>query len=163
MAEHASGAPRGDANEVAMARAAVRVGALTAVPVVAVAGLVRGTAGALTALAAVAFVTGLFYVTGRSLAWAASKSVTALQAMALGGFFVRLVLYAVLIVVLRPVEAIDGPVLAIATAVTMIVVLAFEVRFVLRHSELWWVDADAPAMPKRRSLLFAQLDGKERA
>lgn len=130
-------------NEVTMARAAVRIGAVVAVPVVGLSWALRGTGGGLTALGAVVLVVGTFYVTGRSLHWAGNISPVALQAVALGGFFLRLVLYALLIVLLRPVEAVDGPVLAISTAVTLVVVLAYEVRLVLRHAEFWWVLPDA--------------------
>lgn len=126
-------------NEVTMARAAVRVGVPLALVVTGLAWAIRGPAGGLTALGAVALVVGNFTLTGHSLGWAARFGPTAIQAVALGGFLVRLVAYAVLIVVLRPVEAIDGPVLAISTAAAMVVVLAYEVRLVLRHTELWWL------------------------
>jgi hypothetical protein len=146
-------------SEVAMARTAVRVGALLAVPTVALAWLLRGPAAGLTALGAVLFVTGLFWLNGHSLAWAGRRGPTVLQAVALGGFFLRLVTYAALIVLLRPIEAIDGHVLAISTAVTTIIVLAVEVRFVLRHGEFWFVQptpigAGAPGLAT---------DGKDRA
>ncbi|MBW3620657.1 MAG: hypothetical protein KY461_10465, partial [Actinobacteria bacterium] len=127
-------------SERTMAEAAVRVGVVAAVPVVVAALALRGAAGALTALGAVLLVVGNFYVTGRSLDWAARFGPTALQATALGGFLVRLVLFAAAIVVLRPVDAIDGPVLAISAAVAMVVVLAYEVRLVSSHRELWFVD-----------------------
>lgn len=145
-------------NEVTMARAAVRVGAAVAVPVVGVSWLLRGVDGGLTALGAVLLVVGTFYVTGRTLHWAGNISPTVLQAVALGGFFIRLVLYAALIVLLRPVEAVDGPVLAISTAVTLVVVLAAEVRLVLRHAEFWWVLPEAGPRRDRRPS-----DRKERA
>jgi hypothetical protein len=139
-------------NELTMARAALRVGAVVTAPVVLVALLLRGVPAGLTALGAVALVVGNFYVTGRSLAWAARIGPVALQATALGGFMVRLVVYAAAIVLLRPVEAIDGPVLAISAAVAMVVVLAYEVRLVSSHRELWFVDAGV-----------RPVDGKERA
>lgn len=139
-------------NELTMARAALRVGAIVVLPVVLGALALRGTAAGLTALGAVLVVVGNFYVTGRSLSWAARIGPVALQAMALGGFGLRLVLYAVALVLLRPVDAIDGPVLAISAAVAMVVVLAYEVRLVSSHRELWFVDASA-----------RPVDGKERA
>lgn len=127
------------ADEAAMVAHAVRVGGILVVPVVVVAWLARGTAGGLTALGAVAFVIATFAVTGRSLQWAADRGPTTLLATALGGFFVRLVLYAIAIALLRPVEAIDGPVLALSAAAAIVVVLAAETRLALRHGELWWV------------------------
>lgn len=127
-------------SELMMARAAVRVGLVLVVPVVGAAALLRGTPGALTALGAVAMVVGNMYATGRSLHWAAGISPVVLQGVALGGFLARLVMYAAAIVLLRPVEAIDGPVLAISAAVAMVVVLGYEVRLVSSHRELWFVD-----------------------
>lgn len=127
--------------EVLLARAAARAGGVFAVPAVGLAWLLRGTAGALSALGAVVLVVGVLALTARSLAWAAAHGPVALQATALGGFMLRLVIYAGAIVALRPVEAIDGPVLAITVASTTIVVLATEVRFALRNSQIWWVDA----------------------
>ncbi len=139
-------------NELTMARAALRVGVIVAVPVVLAAAALRGTAAGVTALAAVAVVVANFYVTGRSLSWAAKIGPAALQATALGGFLVRLVIYAGAIVLLRPVEAIDGPVLAISAAVAMVVVLAYEVRLVTSHRELWFVDTSVrPVAGKERA------------
>lgn len=132
-------------SEVTMARAAVRVGLVLTIPVVGLAWLLRGQSGGLTALGAVVLVIGTFALTGHSMAWAARIGPVALQAVALGGFMLRLMLYAIGIVVLGPVDAVDGPVLAITVAVAMVVLLAYEVRLVLQHREFWWVTtADAP-------------------
>lgn len=141
-----------------MARAALGVGAVLSVPVVGVAYLVRDLAGALTALGALVVVIGQFVLTARSLAWAAKKGPTVVQATALGGFGLRLMFYAGLILALRPVEAIDGPVLAIVTAVSLVILLAWEVRLVMSHSEMWFIDADARPMT---SPAFT-LSGKDR-
>lgn len=127
--------------ETEMVRAAVRAGVVVGVPIVAVAAVWRGTAGGLTALVTVAFVVAMFALTGVSLRWAAAHGPTAIQAVALGGFFVRLVLYAVLIMALRPVEAIDDTVLAVSAAVALVAVLAYEVRIVLTNRQFWFVDA----------------------
>lgn len=126
--------------ETELVRAAVRAGLVVAVPIVAVAAISRGLEGGLTALVTVAFVVGVFALTGWSLRWAAGHGPTAIQAVALGGFFLRLVLYAALIVVLRPVEAIDDTVLAVSAAVALVAVLAYETRIVLTHREFWMVD-----------------------
>ena len=113
-------------------------------------------AGALTAAGAVAFVTAVFAVTGRSLGWAADRGPTTMQAVALGGFFLRLVVYAAMIVVLRPVEAINGTVLAASAGAAMVVILALETRLVLVHREFRFVDASARPAP-------VLADRKERA
>ncbi|MBW3661539.1 MAG: hypothetical protein KY469_00445 [Actinobacteria bacterium] len=122
-----------------MARAALPVGLALAVLAVLTVFPVRGAAGALTALAAVVFVVGNFYLTGRALAWAGRISLSVLQAVALGGFFLKLVVLAIALVLLRPIEAIDGPVLAITTVVATVVVLVAEVRLVSRRSSFWWL------------------------
>lgn len=127
-----------------MTRAALRVGGLLAVAAVVVAAAVRGTAGALTALGGVGLVVGSFAVTGWSLAWAARHGPGSLQAVALGGFLLRLVVYALAIVALSPVRAVDGPVLAVTVAVAAVVLLSAEVRLLLRRGELWWVQAGTP-------------------
>ncbi|MDX1657751.1 MAG: hypothetical protein R3343_02920 [Nitriliruptorales bacterium] len=131
--------------EQLMADKAIPVGVMLAVGAVAIALPLRGLAAALTALGAVVVVVGNFVVTGRSLAWAATKSLPMLQGVALGGLLVRLVLYGILLVVLGPVEAIDGPVLAITVATATIVLLTYETRFVLQTSQLWWLDDNASA------------------
>lgn len=126
-------------HEVTMARSALRAGAALVLPVVGLAYLVRGPAGGLTALGALALVLGNAYLTGRTFAWAGRRSPTLLQAVALGGFFVKISVLAAALVLLRPVEAIDGPVLAVSTVVVTIVTLAVEVRYALAHAELWWL------------------------
>lgn len=148
-------------HEAAMVQAAQRVGLWVGVPTVVVAGVLRGPAAALTAAGAVAFVVAVFAVTGRSLSWAAERGPVMIQAVALGGFFLRLVVYAALIVALRPVEAIDGTVLAISTAVAMVAVLAAETRLVLTQREFWFVDASARPLVAPRAQLDA--DRKEHA
>lgn len=126
-------------NEVAMTRAGARVSVLVGAVLVVGAGALRGLPGAATALGAAVLVGGNFVLTGRSLAWAARRSPTVLQAVALGGFFVRLVVYAVGTVLLRDVEAVDGPVLAASVVAATVVLLAYEARLALRHQQLWWV------------------------
>ncbi|MFT5222558.1 MAG: hypothetical protein ACI867_000862 [Glaciecola sp.] len=126
-----------------MARAALGVGAVLSIPVVGIAFVVRDLSGALTALGALVIVIGQFVLTARSLAWAAKKGPVAVQATALGGFGLRLMFYAILILSLRGVEAIDGQVLAIVTALSLIVLLSYEVRLVMGHAEMWFIDADA--------------------
>jgi hypothetical protein len=108
------------------------------------AGIVRGTVGAATALFAVALVVGGFGVTGLAHGRAAVHGPATLQAVALGGMILRLWLYGVLLVVLGPVSFIDGPTLAVAVPVAVVVLLAAEVRFVSTHPELWFVEV-APA------------------
>ncbi|HEX9766665.1 MAG TPA: hypothetical protein VGA36_07855 [Nitriliruptorales bacterium] len=127
-------------DERSMARTALRVGGFLApVVLLAVALAGRGTSGVLTAVGALALVVGNFYVTGRAFHWAGRVGPTAVQAVALGGFLVKLVVLAAVLVALHDVRAVDGPVLAITTALATIVLLATEVRLVLTHAEFWWL------------------------
>ncbi len=124
-----------------MARGALRAGAVL-LPVAAVLALgLRGVAGAVTAAGTVLFISLIFAGSGYLQAWAARQGLATLQLAALGGFGVRLALYATLIVALSPVEAIDGHVLAITGAATIIALLAYEVRLAMTHPEFWWVRA----------------------
>lgn len=126
-------------SEATMARAALPVGSVLAVLAVAIVLPWRGVGAAATALGAVVFVVGNFYLTGRALTWGGRISPAVLQAVALGGFFLKLVVLAIALVLLRPVEAIDGTVLAITTVVATMVVLAFEVRLVSQQATFWWL------------------------
>lgn len=122
-----------------MARAAVRVGAAITVPVAGTAWLLRGPAGAASALGGVVLVIASFAGTGWSLHWAGRHGRSVLQAVALGGFGLRLGLYAIVLVLLEPVPAVDGPALAVATAAALVVLLVHETRLLSRRAELWWV------------------------
>ncbi|HEY8339620.1 MAG TPA: hypothetical protein VIK95_07110 [Egibacteraceae bacterium] len=136
-----------DPVELRLAGSAIVLVLALAVPVVAVAAAVAGAGGALGAGIATAVVAGMLLMTGGMLSLAARFGPTALLAAALGGYLLRLMIYALLIVLLRPVEAIHGPSLAIAAAVLLIAALTWEVRAVSRTPRLFWVDAtrSAPA------------------
>lgn len=126
--------------ELRLARTAVVFVTLLAVPVIGVAALVAGAGGALGAAVGTAVVAGMFAMSGATLSWAARLGPTALMGAALGGYLLRLMIYALLIVLLRPVEAIHGPSLAVSTAVLLVATLAWEVRAVSRLPGFYWVD-----------------------
>ena len=126
-----------------MARTAVRVGAVLAVAATVPAAFLRGAAGAFTALGAVLLVAGGFALSALVQAWGAKQGPSVLQGVTFASFFGRLLTYAILIAVLEPLDVVDGPVLAITATVAVITLLTIEVRLVLRHTELWWVDATA--------------------
>jgi hypothetical protein len=130
-------------HEALLGRTAVRVVALLAVPMVGVAWALRGPDAALTALGGLALVALGQWVTGRSLSWAARRSLTTLHVVTLGGFLLRLAVYAALIITLAPTGLVDGPALAASVAVAVIAVLAVETRMVLRDGSFWWLDATA--------------------
>ncbi|MPZ87644.1 MAG: hypothetical protein GEU81_06120 [Nitriliruptorales bacterium] len=138
-----------------MAAAAIRFAGVLAVPVVAVAWLAAGRDGAISAGLGVALVAGTFAVSAALLSLAARFGPAALMAAGLGGFVVRLLIYAALLVVLRPVEAIHGPSLAVSVAVVMIATLVFEARYVTRTPGFYWLDPAAArraAAPERTNV-----------
>jgi hypothetical protein len=131
------------APELRIMRSALAAVGVLAVPVLGVAWYVAGTSGLLGAGIGVALVAVLFLVTGVAMSVAAPHGPAALMAAALGGFAAQFVLYALLLVLLRPVEAIHGPSLAIGTAVVMVATLAFEAWHVNRVPSFFWVDPAA--------------------
>lgn len=131
---HGTAAP-----ESAMTRAALRFGAVAVLPVALLALWVRGSAGAVTALGGVVLLVGWFVLSGLSLAWAARHGLLLLQAVAIGGFAVRLAILGMVMLALAPVEGLDAPVLAVTVSVGMVALLVHEVRFVLGRADLWWL------------------------
>lgn len=135
--------------ELRMARSAVTLVLALALPALVVSGLVAGAGGVLGAAIAAALIAVMFLSQAALLDRAARISPTAMMAAALGGFAVRLLGYALLIVLLRPVEAIHGPSLAVTAAVLLVASLAWEARHVSRSPGFFLVDASAgrPAGP----------------
>ena len=129
--------------ELRLARSAVGFLLILGGPVIAVAALLEGVPGALSAAIGAAVVIGMFLMAGALMSWAARISPAALMGAVLGGYLIRLMIYAGLIVLLRPVEWLSGPSLAISTAVLLVAVLVWEVRVVSRTPNLFWVDASA--------------------
>lgn len=130
------------APEAAMTRAALRFGAVALLPTAGLALWLRGPAGAATAVGGVVLLVAWFALSGLSLAWAARRDLVLLQAVAVGGFAVRLAILAAIMVALEPVEALDAPVLAVTVSVGMVALLVHEVRFVLGRADLWWLRLD---------------------
>jgi hypothetical protein len=117
--------------------------AVIAVPVICIAWLVAGQDGALSAGIAIALVAGMYLMSGALLSYAAKIGPEALMAAALGGFALRLCIYGLLLVLLTPIERIDGPTLAVTAALLIVATLVFEARMVSRMPHLYWVDAQA--------------------
>lgn len=145
-AQHAApvGQRRGDVvPEVAMGRAAL----LAAVPIALVltvpAGLLRGSGGVLAVLVITVLWVGMFAVTGLVHGWAAPRGPVALQAVAMGGLFVRLLVYASTLLLLRPLEVIDPATLVVATPVVVFALLAYEVRFLTVRRETRFLEEPA--------------------
>ena len=138
-----------DPVELRLARSAALFLVVLGLPVIAIAGLIEGAAGAASAAIGAAVVIGMFMMAGATMSWAARISPTALMGAVLGGYLVRLFIYAALIILLRDVAWISGPALAISTAVLLVAVLIWEVRIASRNPTLFWVDASAGQSPPR--------------
>ena len=134
----------GDPVELRLARSAALLLVALSVPAIGLAFLAAGADGAKSAAIGAAVVIGMFLMAGAMLSGAAKIGPSASFAAALGGYVLRLGIYAGLIVLLRPVEWIHGPSLAITAAVLLVISLAWEVRLVGRNPSLFWVDPAAP-------------------
>lgn len=132
-----------DAVELRLARSAVLFLVVLGGPTLLISWLAAGMPGVWGAGLGLAVVIGMFLMAGATMSWAARISSAALMGAVLGGYLVRLIIYAVLIVVLGDAEWLSGTTLAVATAVLLVAVLAWEVRVASRNPSLFWVDAGA--------------------
>jgi hypothetical protein len=98
--------------------------------VVLLAAAVAGGNGAASAAVAVAVVLVNLVLSALALSWAARTSPTALMAVALGGFLVRMMLVTGVVLLVKDAPWIDLPVLAVAILVTHLGLLFWELRFV---------------------------------
>jgi hypothetical protein len=153
-------------DERRLARGALRILAVLAPPVLGVAYFVAGSAGAISALIGLSFVLVMFSASGAILAWvsarssggqdAATDATDATDASTSGdlaagkgvglmvlGAAVRLPLYIVALVLLERVSWIHGRSLAAATAIAVVVTLAYELRLIATMPRLFWVDPAA--------------------
>lgn len=133
------------APELRIAGSAMRAVLVLAVPCLALATVLAGPQGLLGAGVGTAVVLGMFGISAALSALAAPHGPSAMLLATVGGFALRLVIYAILIVVLDPVEAIHGPSLAVSAAVLLVGTLAWEVRHVSRTPGFWWVHTTAPS------------------
>jgi hypothetical protein len=105
--------------------------ALIVAPIVIVAcGLLRGVDGAVSAAIGLALVSLNFLVAAGLIAWSAPKGAAFVQGAVLGGFLVRMVALTLIVLALDQLDFIDLPVLVITIAVTHIILLLWETRYV---------------------------------
>lgn len=133
------------APELRIAGSAARAVLVLAVPCLALSALLAGVNGLIGASVGAAVVLGMFGISAALSALAAPYGPSAMLLATVGGFALRLAIYAILIVVLDPVEAIHGPSLAVSAAVLLLGALAWEVRHVMRTPGFWWVRTAAPS------------------
>ena len=98
-------------------------------------GLLRGWEGAVASAIGVAVVIGNFLLSGWALSMAARISLAFYQAAALFGFFLRLVLITVSLLVLGSLTEIDRLALGLSVVVAYLVLLSWEAVAVARGKE----------------------------
>jgi hypothetical protein len=132
------------ADERLLARGALSVLAVLALPAAATAAVVGGLPAAASALIGLGFVLVLFGASALLLSWVAGRRPSTALAVLVGGVAGRLVLYAATLSALTQVAWIHRPSLALATGAAVAVTLAYELRVLSRTPRLFWVDAGAP-------------------
>jgi hypothetical protein len=93
--------------------------------------LLGGPGGGASAAIGVALVTANFAAHGLSLAWASTVSIAAVQAVALGGFFVRLALLVGVMFELNRLSWFSPLAFGLVVVPTTLLLLAYETRLVL--------------------------------
>lgn len=116
--------------EAIIARDLARRGVIVLVPLVALAWLVRGNAGAAAAGLACAIVILNFLAGAALLGWAARISPPTIMAAALGGFLLRMGVIVGVVALVRDQPWIDLPTLAVGVLVTQLGLLFWETRHV---------------------------------
>lgn len=132
-----------DAVELRLARSAAVFLLILGAPTLFISWLAAGMPGLWGAGIGVTVVIGMFLMAGATTSWAARISPAALMGAVLGGYLVRLIIYAVLIVVLGDAQWLSGTTMAVATAALLVAVLGWEVRVASRNPSMFWVDASA--------------------
>ncbi|MFN2555691.1 MAG: hypothetical protein ABR592_02255, partial [Nitriliruptorales bacterium] len=100
-----------------------------------------GPAAAMTALGGVTLVVCWFALSALPLGWVATHRPELYTAVALGGFGARLGGFALAMVLLEPVEALDGAAFAGTVAVGVVALLTAEGLLMLRRPELWRMES----------------------
>jgi hypothetical protein len=119
-----------------MVRRALIAGGAALLPVWGAGLLVGGPDGGVSALLGVLLVVLNFAAHGLSLAWAAGKSVDMVQAVALGGFVVRMGVLVGAMFLLSRTSFFYPLVFGSVVAITMVALLAYEARLLLAFREL---------------------------
>lgn len=120
----------GPAVEAVLARDMVRRGLPAAPVLVAVAGLVWGLDGALSALYGVVLVVANLALSAALLVWAARISLALLMGVALGGYLVRLALVFAAVMLVRDAGWVELWPLGLTIIVTHLGLLFWETRYV---------------------------------
>ena len=113
-----------------IARDLARRAALVAPLVLLATGLVWGAAGAVSAAIGLVLVAANFLLAARALGWASERGSSVVLGAVLGGYVLRLALLLVIVLALQQIAWLNIPVLVVTLAVTHLVLLTWELRYV---------------------------------
>ena len=131
----ATAAPGSVDVEAVLARHVAQRAVWVAPILIGLSGVLRGWGGAVASAIGVAVVIGNFLLSGWALSMAARISLAFYQAAALFGFFLRLVLITVSLLVLGSLTEIDRLALGLSVVVAYLVLLSWEAVAVARGKE----------------------------
>jgi hypothetical protein len=115
-----------------MVRRALLAGVLAAPLALALGGASAGWDGGLSALIAIVVVVTNFAAHGLSLAWAAGVSIPVLQAVALGGFAVRMGIIVALLFALDRMSFFSPVIFGLTAVAATVTLLGYEAKLALR-------------------------------
>ncbi len=129
-----------------MVRGGLRAGMLATPVVAGIAFAVRGSEGALAAVAAVGIVLANFAVSGFVLEWAARGGRFYYPAMAMPSYAIRMAGVLAALAALRGVDSIDHPTFAVTFGLGVAALLAYECRLYTKTPWLALAFSPAPAV-----------------
>lgn len=140
-----TGTARNDAaDQRRLAIGAVRVLALLAVPVAAIAATFAGWQGVISSLIGLGLVLILFGASAMLLSWVSERATGPAGVMVLAvGAVLRIMLYLGILFGLNQMDWVHGRSLAGSTGLAIAVTLAYELRLLSQMQRLFWVDAAA--------------------
>lgn len=138
-AQDATPRPNGPV-ELRLSLSAFAVAALLSIPALGLSWLAAGTPGLAGAAIGVGVVAGGFLVSAGVHALARPFGPEASLGASVIGYVLRLFVYAVLLVVLLPVDGFSRPSLAISAAVVVVLTQAYEIWRVGRTQSFSWID-----------------------
>lgn len=115
-----------------------------ALPVVAVAWLLRGSDGLRGAALGASLVLGMFLINAAALACVARLAPDILPAVSFVGAFVRMAAYVAILMALAGADGIDRAATVVATSLLLFAALLFEVRVATRTPGFNWITTSAP-------------------
>jgi len=126
--------------ELRLALSAFAVATLLSVPALGVSWIAAGTPGLVGAAIGTGVVAGGFLISAGIHALALPFGPMASLGASVAGYVLRLLFYAVLLVVLLPVGGFSRTSLAISAAVVLVLTLAYEIWLIGRTQSFSWID-----------------------